>query len=61
MPTPIERRAKEDALIVQRQAKQRLHALLLRNEIRYVGRSSWTAAQRRWIAKLKLRPFCLRA
>lgn len=47
-------RAREDAVIVQRQAKQRLQALLLRNEIRYVGRSSWSAAHRRWLAKLKL-------
>jgi transposase len=47
-------RAREDAVCMQRQAKQRLQALLLRHEIRYVGRSSWTAAHRRWIAKLKL-------
>jgi transposase len=47
-------RAREDAVCMQRQARQRLQALLLRNEIRYVGRSSWTQAHRRWIAKLKL-------
>jgi transposase len=47
-------RAREDAVAMQRQARQRLQALLLRNEIRYVGRSAWTAAHRRWIAKLKL-------
>jgi transposase len=47
-------RAREDAVSMQRQARQRLQALLLRNEIRYVGRSSWTRAHRRWIAKLKL-------
>lgn len=47
-------RAREDAVCMQRQAKQRLQALLLRHEIRYVGRSSWTAAHRRWISKLKL-------
>jgi transposase len=40
-------RAREDAVCMQRQAKQRLQALLLRHEIRYVGRSSWTAAHRR--------------
>ena len=39
---------------MQRQARQRLQALLLRNEIRYVGKSTWTAAHRRWIAGLKL-------
>jgi transposase len=47
-------RAREDVVCMQRQARQRLQALLLRNEIRYVGRSSWTQAHRRWIAKLKL-------
>ena len=44
-------RAREDAVCMQR---QRLQALLLRNEIRYVGRSAWTQAHRRWIAHLKL-------
>jgi transposase len=47
-------RTREDAVIMQRQARQRLAALLLRNEIRYMGRSAWTQAHRRWIAKLKL-------
>lgn len=47
-------RAREDAVCMQRQAKQRLQALLLRHEIRYAGRASWSAAHRRWIAKLKL-------
>jgi transposase len=47
-------RAREDAVAMQRQARQRLQALLLRNEIRYVGKSSWTAAHQRWIAHLKL-------
>jgi transposase len=47
-------RAREDAVCMQRQTRQRLQALLLRNEIRYVGRSSWTLAHRRWIAKLRL-------
>jgi transposase len=47
-------RTREDAVSMQRQARQRLQALLLRNEIRYVGRSSWTAAHRRWISDLKL-------
>ncbi len=47
-------RAREDAVCMQRQARQRLQALLLRNEIRYVGRSSWTQAHRRWISKVRL-------
>lgn len=47
-------RTREDAVCMQRQARQRLQALLLRNEIRYVGKSAWTKAHRRWIAHLKL-------
>src|SRR5438034_4338770 len=47
-------RAREDAVSMQRQARQRLQALLLRNEIRYVGKSAWTQAHRRWISELKL-------
>jgi transposase len=47
-------RAREDAVCMQRQARQRLQALLLRNEIRYVGRSSWTRAHRCWLSGIKL-------
>lgn len=47
-------RARDDALITQRRARQQLKALLLRNEIRYVGKSSWTAPHRRWLSELKL-------
>ena len=39
---------------MQRQARHRLQALLLRNDIRYVGKSTWTPAHQRWIARLKL-------
>lgn len=47
-------RAREDAVCAQRQARQRLQALLLRNEIRYAGKTPWTRAHRRWISQLKL-------
>ena len=47
-------RAREDALAVQRQARHRLAALLLRNDIRYAGKTAWTKAHRRWIASLRL-------
>ncbi len=47
-------RTREDAVSMQRQARQCLQALLLRNEIRYVGKTAWSAAHRRWIAGLKL-------
>jgi hypothetical protein len=39
---------------MQRQARHRLAALLLRNDLRYTGTSAWTAAHRRWIARLTL-------
>jgi transposase len=35
-------------------AKQRLKAFLLRNDIRYEGRATWSAAHRRWLARLVL-------
>jgi len=47
-------RAREDAVVMQRQARQRLAALLLRNDVRYAGKTTWTAAHRRWIAEVKL-------
>jgi transposase len=47
-------RAREDALIMQRQVRQRLGALLLRNDVRYNGKTAWTPAHRRWITELKL-------
>ncbi len=47
-------RAREDAVIVQRQGRQRLSALLLRNDIRYAGKTAWTEAHRRWISRLTL-------
>ena len=37
-----------------RNARHRLKALLLRNGITYVGKSSWTAAHLRWLATIKL-------
>ena len=47
-------RTREDAVAMQRQARQRLGALLLRNDIRYSEKTAWSAAHRRWIAELKL-------
>jgi transposase len=35
-------------------AKQRLKGFLLRNDIRYAGKDSWSAAHRRWLARLVL-------
>src|SRR5438552_2941576 len=47
-------RAREDAVMMQRQARQRLAALLLRNDVRYAGKTAWTEAHQRWIARLTL-------
>ncbi|MFN0163470.1 MAG: IS110 family transposase [Burkholderiales bacterium] len=47
-------RTREDAVIVQRQLRQRLGALLLRNDVRYSGKTPWTQAHRRWIASVRL-------
>ena len=47
-------RGREDAVREQRNARHRLKALLLRNGTPYAGKSSWTAAHRRWLAELKL-------
>ena len=47
-------RTREDAVSMLRQVRQRLSALLLRNNIRYNGKTAWTEAHRRWIAELKL-------
>jgi transposase len=47
-------RSREDAVVVQRQARQRLAALLLRNDVRYPGKTAWSEAHRRWIAGVNL-------
>jgi transposase len=45
-------RAREDALSALTDAKFRLKAFLLRQEIRYVGRANWGPAHRRWLAEV---------
>jgi transposase len=47
-------RARDDAVREQRNGRHRLKALLLRNGITYAGKSSWTAAHLRWLARLKM-------
>ena len=44
-------RAREDALHDLNAARFRLKALLLRNDVRYVGRANWGAEHRRWLAR----------
>lgn len=47
-------RAREDMKHLQRQAKQRLLAFLLRHGKRYAGKSRWTQAHYRWFEEVKL-------
>jgi transposase len=47
-------RAREDAVREQRNSRHRLKALLLRNGVPYAGKTSWTAAHLRWLAKVSL-------
>jgi transposase len=47
-------RARDDAVRERRNARHRLKALLLRNGILYSGKSSWSEAHLRWIARLKM-------
>jgi transposase len=46
-------RAREDMKHLQRQAKQRLLAFLLRHGKRYSGKSNWTQAHYRWLEEVK--------
>lgn len=47
-------RAREDMKHLQRQAKQRLLAFLLRHDKHYDGKSNWTQAHHRWLESVKL-------
>lgn len=47
-------RAREDTVRVQRNARHRLKALLLRQDVRYTGKTAWTPAHERWLARVRL-------
>ena len=47
-------RAREDAVISHKRARQQLAALLLRQDIRYPGKRPWTQAHQRWLAAVKM-------
>jgi len=47
-------RGREDAKRAETRARQQLQALLLRHNIRYTGKTPWSAAHLRWLADLKL-------
>lgn len=46
-------RARQDMKHLERQAKQRLLAFLLRHGMRYEGKSNWTQAHFRWLETVK--------
>lgn len=43
-------RAREDAKIAERKAKQRLNSFLLRHDRKYSGGNKWSRAHRRWLS-----------
>jgi transposase len=45
-------RAREDALRDLKTAKHRLKAFLLRHDIRYTGRATWSPAHLRWLSEI---------
>ncbi|MDA3869121.1 MAG: IS110 family transposase [Gammaproteobacteria bacterium] len=47
-------RAREDAKSVERKAKQRILAFLLRHGHRYTGKTAWSGAHFRWISTIKM-------
>lgn len=47
-------RAREDAVIATRKAKQRLNAFLLRNRVIYTGRSRWSKAFFNWLSDIAM-------
>jgi transposase len=47
-------RAREDAKRAETRARQQLQALLLRHDIRYTGKTPWSAPHLRWLADIKL-------
>lgn len=47
-------RAREDAVIAHKRARQQLAALLLRHDVRYPGKTPWSQAHQRWLAVVKM-------
>jgi len=45
-------RAREDAVNARRQLRQQLKGMLLRHDVRYPGKTSWTKAHYEWLGKL---------
>jgi transposase len=47
-------RAREDAKQAEKRARQQLLMFLLRNGIRYTGKTTWSAPHLRWLSEIKL-------
>jgi transposase len=47
-------RAREDAVIAARKAKQRLNAFLLRNRLTFAGRTKWSNAFFNWLSDITM-------
>jgi transposase len=47
-------RAREDAVIAARKAKQRLNAFLLRNRLTFAGRTKWSNAFFNWLSDISM-------
>lgn len=47
-------RARDDTIRAQRDARHRLKALLLRQDVRYTGKTAWTPAHERWLARVHM-------
>jgi transposase len=47
-------RGREDAKQAETRARQHLLALLLRNGVKYSGKTNWTAAHKRWLGTIKM-------
>jgi transposase len=47
-------RAREDAKLAERKAKQQLGGFLLRHGFRYSGKTSWSAAHWRWLSDVSM-------
>jgi len=49
-------RAREDAVNARSQVRQQLKAFLLRHDVRYAGKTSWSKTYYRWLATLNFGP-----
>ena len=47
-------RAREDAKTDEKRSKQRLKSFLLRHDLRYAGKASWSQAHMHWLSDIKM-------